>query len=61
MLKCNPRETELRHFLSQFNKQPTFYKMLALANTLIEVKTKAKNLGVIMDETLFFTEHTNEM
>lgn len=34
---------------------------LVLANTLIAVKTNAKNLGVVLDETSSFTEHTNEM
>ena len=61
MLKCNPGKTEILHFTSRFNKQPTVYETLSLANTLVEVKTKAKNLGVIMDKTLCFTEHINEM
>ena len=61
MLKCNPGKTEILHFTSRFSKQPTVYETLSLANTSVEVKTKAKNLGVIMDKTLSFTEHINEM
>ena len=61
MLKCDPGKTEILHFTSRFSKQPTVYETLSLANTSVEVKTKAKNLGVIMDKTLSFTEHLNEM
>ena len=61
MLKCNPGKTEILHFTSRLSKQPTVYETLSLANTAVEVKTKAKNLGVMMDKTLSFTEHTNEM
>ena len=61
MLKCNPGKTEILRFKSPFNKQPTVYETLMLANTSTEVKIKAKNLGVIMDKTLSFVEHINEM
>ena len=61
MLKCDPGKTEILHFTSRFSKQPTVYETLSLANTSVEVKTKAKNLGVIMDKTLSFTEHLNKM
>ena len=61
MLKCNPGKTEILHFTSRFNKQPTDYETLTLANTSTEVKTKAKNLSVIMDKTLSFTEHISKM
>ena len=61
MLKCNPGKTEILRFTSPFNKQPTVYETLTLANTSTEVKIKAKNLGVIMDKTLSFVEHINEM
>ena len=61
MLKCDPGKTEILHFTSRFSKQPTVYETLSLTNTSVEVKTKAKNLGVIMDKTLSFTEHINEM
>ena len=57
MLKCNPGKTEILHFTSPFNKQPTVYETLTLANTSMQVKIKAKNLSVIMDKTLSFTEH----
>ena len=59
MLKCNPGKTEILQFTARFSKQPTVYETLSLANTSVEVKTKAKNLGVIMDKTLSFTEHIN--
>ena len=36
--------------ISRLSKQPTVYETLSLANTSVEVKTKAKNLGVIMDK-----------
>ena len=49
------------HFTSRFSKQPTVYETLSLANTSVEVKKKAKNLGVIMDKTSSFTEHINDM
>ena len=52
MLKCNPGKTEILHFTSRFSKQPTVYETLSLANTSVEVKTKAKNLGVIMDNEM---------
>ena len=61
MLKYNPGKTDILHFTSRFNKHPTDYETLTLANTPIEVKTKANNLGVIMDKTLSFTEHINKM
>ena len=61
MLKCNPGKTEILHFTSRFSEQPTVYETLSLANTSVEVKTKAKNLVVIMDKTFSFTEHINEM
>ena len=57
MLKRNPGKTEILHFTSPFNKQPTVYETLTLANTSMQVKIKAKNLSVIMDKTLSFTEH----
>ena len=61
MLQYNPGKTEILHFTSRFNKHPTDYETLTLANTPIEVKTKANNLGIIMDKTLSFTEHINKM
>ena len=61
MLKYNPGKTEKLHFMSRFKKQPTVYETLTLANTSIEVRTKANNLGVIMDKTLSFSEHINEI
>ena len=61
MLKWNPRKTGILRFTSRFNREATAYETLSLANTPVKVKTKAKNLGVIMDKTLSFTEHINEM
>ena len=61
MLKCNLGKSEILHFTSGFGKQPRVYETLSLANTGVEVKTKAKNLGIIMDKTLSFTEHINEI
>ena len=61
MLQCNPGKTEILHFTSRSNKQPTVYETLSLIITPVEVKTKAKNVGVIMDKTLSFTEHINKM
>ena len=61
MLKCNLGKSEKLHFTSGFSKQPRVYETLSLANTEVEVKTKAKNFGVIMDKTLSFTEHINEI
>ena len=61
MLKCNPGKTEILHFTSRFNKQPTDYEPLTLSKTSIEVKTKGNNFGVIMDKTLPFTEHINKI
>ena len=52
---------EILHFTLRFSKQPTVYETLSLVNTTVEVETKAKNLRVIMDKTLSFTEHINEM
>ena len=61
MLKCNPGKTEIIHCTSRFNKQPTVYEKLSLANNPVEVNTKAKNMCVIRDKTLFFTEDINEV
>ena len=61
MLKCNPTKTEILHFTSRFNRHASVYETLLLANTLVKVKTKANNLGVIFDKTLSFAEHINEM
>ena len=44
MLKCNPWKTEILHFTSRFNKQPTVYEKLSLANNPVEVNTKANNM-----------------
>jgi len=44
MLKCNPGKTEILHFTSRVNKQPTVYEKLSLADTPVEVNTKAKNM-----------------
>jgi len=57
MLMCNLEK--LKYCISY--PDLTFYETLVLANTLIAVKTNAKNPGVILDETSSFTEHTNEM
>ena len=61
MLKCNPGKTEIIHCTSRFNKQPTVYEKLSLANNPVEVNTKTKNMCVIRDKTLFFTEDINEV
>jgi len=55
MLMCNLEK--LKYCISY--PDLTFYE--TLANTVIAVKTNAKNLGVILEETLSFTEHTNGM
>ena len=57
----NPTKTEILHLTPQFNRQASVYETLLLANTPVKVKTKAKNLGVIFDKTLSFSEHINEM
>ena len=47
MLKCNLGKSEILRFTSGFSKQPRVYETLSLPNTEVEVKKKAKNLGVI--------------
>ena len=57
MLKSNPNKTEIPHFTSRFSKQPAFCEAVDLSNTTVKAKTKASNLGVIMDRTLSFSDH----
>ena len=59
MLKSNPGKTEILHFTSRFKKQPSSLETLTLANSTIGIKAKAKNLGIVMDKTLFFNDHIN--
>lgn len=54
MLKSNPGKTEILHFTSRFKKQLSSLETLTLANSTIEIKAKAKNLGIVMDKTLSF-------
>ena len=60
VLKSNPGKTEILHFTSLFKKQPSSLETLTLANSTIGIKAKAKNLGIVMDKTLFFNDHINE-
>ena len=60
MLKSNPGKTEILHFTSRFKKQPSSLETLTLANSTIGIKAKVKNLGIVMDKTLFFNDHINE-
>ena len=60
MLKSNSGKTEILHFTSRFKKQPSSLKTLTLAHSAIGIKAKAKNLGIVMDKTLFFNDHINE-
>lgn len=61
MLKNNPGKTDILHFTSRFKKQPSSLETLTLANSTIGIKAKAKNLGIVMDKTLSFNDHINEI
>ena len=64
MLKSNPGKTEVLHFTSRFMKQPSFGVFgvsITFAGTEIIITKKAKNLGVIMDNSLSFSSQINEI
>lgn len=60
MLKSNPGKTEIVLLASRFKKQPSSLETLTLANSTIGIKAKTKNLGIVMDKTLFFNDHINK-
>ena len=61
MLKSNPGKSDILHFTSRFKKQPSSLETLMLANSTIGIKAKAKNLGIVMDKILSFSDHINEI
>jgi len=61
MLKSNPGKTDILHFTSRFKKQPSSLETLMFANSTIGIKAKAKNLGIVVDKTLSFNDHINEI
>ena len=61
MLSTNPEKTEVIHFTSRFQKQPIALDTFKFANTDVTVSDKVRNLGVIMDKNLSFTNHINDM
>ena len=61
MLSTNPGITEVIHFTSRFQKQPIALDTFKFANTDVTVSDKVRNLGVIMDKNLSFTNHINDM
>ena len=61
MLSTNPGKTEVIHFTSRFQKQPIALDTFKFANTDVTVSDKVRNLGVIMDKNLSFTNHINDM
>ena len=61
MLSTNPGKTEVIHFTSRFQKQPIALDTFKFANTDVTVSDKVRNLGVIMDNNLSFTNHINDM
>jgi len=61
MLKTNPDKTEILHFSSRFNKHSTALSTITLSGSTVVIKPKAKNLGVILDKTLSFNDHINDI
>ena len=57
MLLSNPGKTEVLFFTSRFTKP---LNTLVLGDARVEVKEKVKNLGVIMDKNLSFSNQVNE-
>lgn len=61
VLKSNPEEAEVVHFTSRFPKQPSFGESITFAGTSIDIKKKARNLGIFMDNSLSFSAHINQV
>lgn len=61
VLKSNPEEAEVVHFTSRFPKQPSFGESITFAGTSIDIKKKARNLGIFMDNSLSFSAHINQI
>jgi len=49
VLKSNPEEAEALRFTSRFPKQPSFGESISFERTSIDIKKKARNLGIFMD------------
>lgn len=61
VLKSNPEEAEVVHFTSRFPKQPSFGESITFAGTSIDIKKKARNLGIFIDNSLSFSAHINQV